>query len=87
MIWWFALVFLAGIVLGTISMAMLTMGSVQDDVMEHANRYMQSEEFMQRLYYIGLEVQNEDREERLEAYRKILGCEWCDKRVQKTKRT
>jgi len=81
MIWWFAFVFFVGVILGTITMGLLFSASVQDDVLEQTNRYLESEVFMQRLYYISEQVKYEEHRERLEEYRKILGCNRCNRKI------
>lgn len=79
---WNCFLFMAGIFLGTITMAWLTSGSIEDDVKELVNGYMAREEFMQRLYHIGIGIENEEPEERLEKYREILGCNGCNRTSQ-----
>lgn len=79
---WFSFGLFIGVLLGTTTLALMSSTSSEDDLEERFLHELRKEWFMQRLYLISLEVKGETQEQRLEEYRKMVGCEWCNNRIQ-----
>jgi hypothetical protein len=79
---WFAFGLFTGVVVGTVTMVLMTAASNEDDVKDMVLHEIRREWFMQRLYQITLEVKGESQQERLEEYRKMVGCQRCDRTIQ-----
>lgn len=82
---YFVIGIFVGSVLGSLTLALLTLASKEDDFMEHVCEVEHyafiQEEFMQRLYHISKEIECEDPKERMEKYRKMVGCQWCNRKA------